>query len=47
MSKKVIDMDNVYEKKRMNDPLYSDLFNQCMNTGGMKHSPIKKKGNEI
>jgi hypothetical protein len=27
ISKKHIDMDNVYEKKRMNDPLYSDLFN--------------------
>ena len=40
-------MDNLYEEKRKNDPLYSDLFNQCMNTGGAKHSPIKKKGNEI
>ncbi len=31
----------------MNDPNYSDLFNQCMNTGGYKPSPIKRKGNEI
>mmetsp|Transcript_34953 Transcript_34953/g.33995 ORF Transcript_34953/g.33995 Transcript_34953/m.33995 type:complete len:238 (-) Transcript_34953:158-871(-) len=47
LTKRFIDMDNYYEQKRVNDPLYSDLFNQCINTGGNKQSPIKKKGNEI
>jgi hypothetical protein len=40
-------MDNYYDKKRMNDPLYSDLFDQCKNTGGCKPSPLRKKDDEI
>lgn len=31
----------------MNDPMYSDLFDQCMNTGGRKPSPIRKKFDDI
>lgn len=31
----------------MNDRNYSDLFDQCINTGGRKPSPTKKKGDEI
>ncbi|CDW73714.1 UNKNOWN [Stylonychia lemnae] len=46
-SRKFIDYDNLYDQKRMNDPMYSDLFDQCMNTGGRKPSPIRKKFDEI
>lgn len=31
----------------MNDPMYSDLFDQCKNTGGKKVTTNLKKGNEI
>ena len=40
-------MDNVYDNRRVNDRNYSDLFNQCINTGGSKPSPYKKKGQGI
>ena len=40
-------MDNLYDKKRNNDPMYSDLFDQCINTGGRKPSPTRKKHSEI
>jgi len=45
--KEIIDYDNLYDKKRMNDPFYSDLFDQCINTGGKRPSPIRKKFGEI
>ena len=45
--KKVIDMDNLYDHKRMQDPMYSDLFDQCITTGGKKPSPIRKKHDDI
>lgn len=40
-------MDNLYDHKRMKDPMYSDLFDQCLNSGGKRPSPIRKKAQEI
>lgn len=40
-------MDNFFDQKRNNDPYYSDLFDQCKETGGQKHSPIRKQDREI
>jgi len=40
-------MDNIYDNKRNNDRNYSDLFDQCMGSGGRKHSPYRKKDAEI
>lgn len=47
ITKKYIDMDNLYDQKRQNDRNYSDLFDQCKNTGGQRPSPTRKKGDEI
>ena len=46
-TKKFIDYDNLYDEKRMRDPMYSDLFDQCINTGGKRPSPTRKKCPEI
>jgi len=46
-TKKFIDYDNLYDEKRMKDPMYSDLFDQCINTGGKRPSPTRKKCPEI
>ena len=34
VKKAMIDPDNIYNYKRVQDPLYSDLFDQCINNGG-------------
>jgi hypothetical protein len=47
MTRKFVDQDNLYDEKRMKDPFYSDLFDQCINTGGKRPSPIRKKFDEL
>ena len=42
VKKAMIDPDNIYNYKRVQDPLYSDLFDQCINNGGKRPSPNKK-----